>query len=209
MYDLLRPVRLRRRKNRRLTHVLDGVYLLAVAPALLWYALRVGEGELRLVMLSAMGLGALLYVLALSPLLRPLWDFWLGAAALTPGGAPSVAPCVVDGGAGEKIAAAGKKAFPFRRKCAMIKKKTAKEASTHGTEEKSGAPHQPRPGAADRRAGDLPGHRADTGGTAPQRGQTAAGGAGTPAANADPGEPGAGVRSGQEGRRGIHQGSGA
>ena len=26
---------------------------------------------------------------------------------------------------------------------------------------------------------------------------------------ADPGEPGAGVRSGQEGRRGIHQGSGA
>ena len=60
VYDLLRPVRLRRRKNRRLTHVLDGVYLLAVAPALLWYALRVGEGELRLVMLSAMGLGALL-----------------------------------------------------------------------------------------------------------------------------------------------------
>ena len=37
-------------------------------PALLWYALRVGEGELRLVMLSAMGLGALLYLLALSPL---------------------------------------------------------------------------------------------------------------------------------------------
>ena len=83
VYDLLRPVRLRRRKNRRLTHVLDGVYLLAVAPALLWYALRVGEGELRLVMLSAMGLGALLYVLALSPLLRPLWDFWLDAAAAT------------------------------------------------------------------------------------------------------------------------------
>ena len=42
VYDLLRPVRLRRRKNRRLTHALDGVYLLAVAPALLWYALRVG-----------------------------------------------------------------------------------------------------------------------------------------------------------------------
>ena len=76
-------MRLRRRKNRRLTHALDGMYLLAVAPALLWYALRVGEGELRLVMLSAMGLGALLYVLALSPLLRPLWDFWLSAAAAT------------------------------------------------------------------------------------------------------------------------------
>lgn len=139
VYDLLRPVRLRRRKNRRLTHVLDGVYLLAVAPALLWYALRVGEGELRLVMLSAMGLGALLYVLALSPLLRPLWDFWLGAAAAT--ARLLWRPVSWMAALAKKIAAAGKKAFPFRRKCAMIKKKTAKEASTHGTEEKSGAPH--------------------------------------------------------------------
>ena len=169
--------------------------------------LLVGEGELRLVMLSAMGLGALLYVLALSPLLRPLWDFWLSAAAAT--ARLLWRPVSWMAALAKKIAAAGKKAFPFRRKCAMIKKKTAKEASTHGTEEKSGAPHQPRPGAADRRAGDLSGYRADTGGTAPQRGQAAAGGAGAPAANADPGEPGAGVRSGQEGRRGIHQGSGA
>lgn len=111
VYDLLRPVRLRRRKNRRLTHVLDGVYLLAVAPALLWYALRVGEGELRLVMLSAMGLGALLYVLALSPLLRPLWDFWLGAAAAT--ARLLWRPVSWMAALAKKIAAAGKKPFLF------------------------------------------------------------------------------------------------
>ena len=44
VYDLLRTVRLRRRRNRRLTHGLDAMFLLAVAPALLWYALRVGQG---------------------------------------------------------------------------------------------------------------------------------------------------------------------
>lgn len=83
VYDLLRLVRLRRRRNRRLTHGLDAAFLLLVAPALLWYALRVGQGELRLIMLTAMGLGAAVYLLALSPLMRPLWDFWLSAAAGT------------------------------------------------------------------------------------------------------------------------------
>lgn len=83
VYDLLRLVRLRRRRDRRLTHGLDAAFLLLVAPALLWYALRVGQGELRLIMLTAMGLGAAVYLLALSPLMRPLWDFWLSAAAST------------------------------------------------------------------------------------------------------------------------------
>ena len=83
VYDLLRLVRLRRRRDRRLTHGLDAAFLLLVAPALLWYALRVGQGELRLIMLTAMGLGAAVYLLALSPLMRPLWDFWLSAAAGT------------------------------------------------------------------------------------------------------------------------------
>ena len=63
VYDLLRLVRLRRRRDRRLTHGLDAAFLLLVAPALLWYALRVGQGELRLIMLTAMGLGAAVYLL--------------------------------------------------------------------------------------------------------------------------------------------------
>ena len=47
---------------------------------LLWFALRIGQGELRLYMLTGVALGALLYSLTLPPLLRPLWDFWLDAA---------------------------------------------------------------------------------------------------------------------------------
>ena len=83
LYDLLRVVRLRRRRNRRLTHALDGLFVAALALVSLWFALRVGQGELRLFMLSAMALGALVYALALSPLFLPLWDFWLSAAVGT------------------------------------------------------------------------------------------------------------------------------
>ena len=72
VYDLLRVVRLRRRRNRRLTHALDGLFVAALALVSLWFALRVGQGELRLFMLSAMALGALVYALAgtLQELLR-------------------------------------------------------------------------------------------------------------------------------------------
>ena len=79
-YDLLRTVRLRRRRNRRLTGALDAVYIAGQGLLLLWFALRIGQGELRLYMLTGMALGALLYGLTLPPLLRPLWDFWLDAA---------------------------------------------------------------------------------------------------------------------------------
>ena len=79
-YDLLRTVRLRRRRNRRLTGALDAVYIAVQGLLLLWFALRIGQGELRLYMLTGMALGALLYGLTLPPLLRPLWDFWLDAA---------------------------------------------------------------------------------------------------------------------------------
>ena len=48
VYDLLRTVRLRRRRDRRLTAALDAVYIAAMALLLLWFALRVGQGELRL-----------------------------------------------------------------------------------------------------------------------------------------------------------------
>lgn len=79
-YDLLRTVRLRRRRNRRLTGALDVVYIAVQGLLLLWFALRIGQGELRLYMLTGMALGALLYGLTLPPMLRPLWDFWLDAA---------------------------------------------------------------------------------------------------------------------------------
>ena len=76
LYDALRAVRLHRRTRRALTDTLDALYSLLLAAALLAFALRVGSGELRLYTLLAVAVGAALTFGFLSPLLRPLWDFW-------------------------------------------------------------------------------------------------------------------------------------
>lgn len=78
LYDMLRLVW---RKKSRLTHVLDGVYVVAVLLVIFLFALRRGQGELRLYMLLAMVLGAVLYFTAFSSLFYPLWSFWLDTAA--------------------------------------------------------------------------------------------------------------------------------
>ena len=80
-YDLLRSVRLRRRRSKPLTHALDAVYALAVLVLALWLAVAVGGGQLRLYMLTGAGAGALLWWLWPGRALRPAWDFWLDAAA--------------------------------------------------------------------------------------------------------------------------------
>lgn len=139
-YDLLRTVRLRRRRNRRLTGALDAVYIAVQGLLLLWFALRIGQGELRLYMLTGMALGALLYGLTLPPLLRPLWDFWLDAAVqccrllCRPA---AILACWV-----KKAAAFLKKTFPFHRACATIKRKgrlcrRQKGEGDHGAEEET------------------------------------------------------------------------
>ena len=76
LYDGLRALRLRRRTRRALTDLLDALYCLFLAAALLAFTLRIGQGELRLYMLAFIALGAYLSFALLSPLLRPLWDFW-------------------------------------------------------------------------------------------------------------------------------------
>ena len=87
-YDLLRTVRLRRRRNRRLTGALDAVYIAGQGLLLLWFALRIGQGELRLYMLTGMALGALLYGLTLPPLLpvirAEIWDVRSSKSILRP-----------------------------------------------------------------------------------------------------------------------------
>ena len=76
VYDLLRAVRLRRRKNRALTGALDALFCAALGLSALLFALRLTGGELRLYTIFAAAAGAWLFFGALSPLLRPLWDFW-------------------------------------------------------------------------------------------------------------------------------------
>lgn len=120
VYDLLRSVRLLRRRSVLLTHALDGVYAALVLLAVFLFALRRGEGELRLYMLLAMALGAIFYFAALSTLLRPLWDFWASAAAAFL--ALLWKPLGITAKGGKKFLIYIKKLFHFLCKCATIGK---------------------------------------------------------------------------------------
>lgn len=75
-YDLLRALRVQRKRRRALTDVLDALYVLFLAVALTVFARRVGGGELRLYALFATLAGAAVFFLGLSEALRPLWDLW-------------------------------------------------------------------------------------------------------------------------------------
>lgn len=66
VYELLRTVRLNRRR-RWVTHLTDGVYVLAAFWALLRFTLSIGQGELRLYVLPCAALGALLSRQLLAP----------------------------------------------------------------------------------------------------------------------------------------------
>jgi len=118
-YDMLRSVRLRRRRDRLITHLLDGLYVALVLLVMGVFALRLGGGELRLYMLLGTLLGAVLYFLLPAALLRPLWDFWVDAAAE----ALRLLWLPVDFFIGilKKLCKTAKKDFLFLRKYAKIK----------------------------------------------------------------------------------------
>ena len=80
LYDLLRSIRIRWKTFSPLTHTLDVLYVLAVLFLALWLALVVGEGKLRLYMITGAGAGALLWWIFPSRFLRTAWDFWMDAA---------------------------------------------------------------------------------------------------------------------------------
>ena len=71
VYDLLRSVRLLRRRSRALTHTLDALYGAALLLALLGFALHVGGGQLRLYMLLGAAAGCVLYFWAFRGIFRP------------------------------------------------------------------------------------------------------------------------------------------
>lgn len=119
-YDLLRPIRLRRRNNKPLTHTVDIIFVLVVLLAVFLFALRIGQGEFRLFMLCGFLVGGVLYFLLLSPLLRPLWDFW--AEAIAGFLALLWKPVALLGCAAKKIGTTAKKYFHFIRKYATIKR---------------------------------------------------------------------------------------
>lgn len=76
LYDLLRAIRIRWKKLTPLTHWLDGIYVLAILFLALWLAVVVGEGKLRLYMITGAGAGALLWWAFPARRMRRLWTFW-------------------------------------------------------------------------------------------------------------------------------------
>ena len=61
VYDVLRAARLLDRRDRLLTHLLDALFVVLLGAGVLWLALVVGDGELRLYMVTGMALGAVLW----------------------------------------------------------------------------------------------------------------------------------------------------
>ena len=120
VYDLLRPVRLRRRHSRALTHLVDAVFVLLALLGIFLFALRIGQGEFRLFMLFGFIGGVAVYYLLLSALLRPLWDFWAEAAdrflALL------WKPLAIIGSGVKKMTRLIKKYFHFLQKYSTIKR---------------------------------------------------------------------------------------
>ncbi|MBE6989799.1 MAG: hypothetical protein E7426_03525 [Ruminococcaceae bacterium] len=118
IYDMLRAIRLRRRDDRLLTHLLDTVYVALAALALAAFGRRPGGGELRLYALLHMALGAALYFLLAASLLRPLWAFWAGTAA--DWARLLRLPAAVFLSLAKKIGQKAKKVFYFLRKYVKI-----------------------------------------------------------------------------------------
>lgn len=79
IYDVLRTARLLDRRDRLLTHFLDGLFAVALGAGALFLSFSLGQGELRLFMLSGAALGAVIWFSLFSKLLRPVWEIWCAA----------------------------------------------------------------------------------------------------------------------------------
>ena len=104
VYDLTRCLR---RLGGPLWRGLLDVAVSLTAAASLFFFIMAGSGELRLfILIGALGGGVLFFSL-LSPLLRPLWDFWLDLLLI---------PARLLGRIGKKLYRICKKLFSFPRK---------------------------------------------------------------------------------------------
>lgn len=115
VYDLLRAVRLRKKKAKALTHLLDGVFVGAVACVLLYLCAIKGGGTLRLYMVLGILFGAVLWFVLPGPYCRELWAFWVDVAVQAV--KLLVKPFAVIFSAGKKVA---KKVFLFSGKYATM-----------------------------------------------------------------------------------------
>lgn len=79
VYDVLRTARLLDRRDHLLTHLLDALFVIGLGAGALFLSFSLGNGELRLFMLTGAALGALLWFSLFSKFLRPVWEIWCAA----------------------------------------------------------------------------------------------------------------------------------
>jgi len=108
LYDLLRALRML--GGRVWGGVLDGAYCVLSA-SLLFFFVMAGDGELRLFFLAGAVGGAVLFFCLLSPVLRPVWDFWLEIL---------LSPFRLTASAGKKCCRSAKKFFLCGRNAVTI-----------------------------------------------------------------------------------------
>ena len=147
LYDLFRAIRLRRRKNHALTHLLDGLYAAFLGFLCLEMTLRIGGGELRLYLVLGLAGGALLWYALLSEAWQPIWDWWLDTAAAFL--RLLWRPVAFFLRSAQKFAAQLKKGFLFCRKYATIK--TRRQSLRRGKERTAMAKKPKQPPAGSRR----------------------------------------------------------
>lgn len=126
LYDLLRPIR---RGRPRLTALTDGLYCLTALLAIFLFLLRPGKGELRLDTICGIAGGAMAWVCLLSPLLRPVWDFW--AETVSAAAHLASIPFRILWYFYKKFALHCKKLFYFVKKYATMKKNRRIPAKSH------------------------------------------------------------------------------
>lgn len=79
IYDVLRTARLLDRRDHLLTHFLDGLFAVALGAGAFFLSFSLGNGELRLFMLTGAALGAVIWFSLFSKWLRPVWEIWCAA----------------------------------------------------------------------------------------------------------------------------------
>lgn len=108
VYDLLRA--LRGLGGKIWGGLLDALFCLTAAASLFLFVMA-GDGEMRLFVLLGAGGGMLLYLCLFSPLLRPVWRFWLTLLLL---------PARMVGRLFKKCGCEAKKLFSFGRNRSII-----------------------------------------------------------------------------------------
>ncbi len=127
LYDVLGALRSR---WRGLTGALDVTYCICLLGALFFFTLRQAQGQLRLFVVLGMIGGCVLFFTGVSPLLRPVWGFWVDCLVLF--GEILAIPGRICGKTIKIFQNFLKKLFYFGHKCSTIRYHTLEQSKKGG-----------------------------------------------------------------------------